>query len=158
MNQEIERKFLLRDATWRAAAVATKVIRQGYLSLDPARIVRVRLSGDEAWLTIKGKSDGPARAELEYPIPAADAQNLLDHLCLPGQINKTRHFIPHGELTFEVDVFHDENDGLVLAELEIPTKETRVELPAWIGEEVTGDERYFNAYLIQHPFTTWHKR
>lgn len=158
MNQEIERKFLTRSDDWRAAATATKIFRQGYLSLAPARIVRVRLAGNEAWLTIKGDSDGPARTELEYAIPPSDAQEMLDHLCLPGQINKTRHFIPHGTLVFEVDVFHDENEGLILAELEIPTKDANVELPAWIGDEVTGDPRYFNAYLVQHPFRSWSTR
>lgn len=155
MNQEIERKFLTRCNDWRAAITTTKTFRQGYLSLDPARVVRVRLAGDEAWLTIKGSGDGAARAEVEFPIPPADAQSLLDHLCLPGQINKTRHFIPHGDLVFEVDVFHGENEGLILAELEVPTEDTRVELPTWIGEEVTGDIRYFNAYLVQHPFRSW---
>lgn len=155
MKQEIERKFLVRSDDWRAAAVSAQPMRQGYLCLDPARTVRVRLAGDQAWLTIKGIGNGPARAEFEYAIPADEAAQLLDHLCLPGRIDKTRHRIPYGGLVFEVDVFHGENEGLVLAEVELPATDTVVELPAWIDKEVTGDTRYFNAYLARHPFRSW---
>lgn len=155
MKQEIERKFLVRSDAWRVASVSARRMRQGYLCLDPGRTVRVRLAGEEAWLTIKGLGTGAARPEYEYPIPPADARVLLDALCLPGQIDKTRHCIPYGGLVFEVDVFHGENEGLVLAEVELPATDTVVEQPEWLGEEVTGDERYFNAYLARHPFRTW---
>lgn len=155
MKQEIERKFLVRSDAWRASVSDAQPIQQGYLSLDPARIVRVRRSGDAAWLTIKGNSDGPARAEFECAIPVEDALELLRHFCLPNRIEKTRHRIQHGTLTFEVDVFGGENQGLILAELELPARDTPVELPAWIGREVTGDARYFNAYLCRHPYRTW---
>lgn len=155
MKQEIERKFLVRSDAWRAAAVSAERMRQGYLCAEEARTVRVRLAGGRAWITIKGQGDGAARAEYEYAIPPDDATDLLDHLCLPGQIDKTRHRIPYGGLVFEVDVFHGDNDGLVLAEVELPATDTVVEHPAWLGEEVTGDPRYFNAYLARHPFTTW---
>lgn len=155
MKREIERKFLVRDDAWRAAAVSAMPMRQGYLSLDPARTVRIRLAGDRAWLTIKGLGDGLSRAEYEYPIPAEDAGFLLDRLCLPHQVEKTRHRIPYGGLVFEVDEFQGANAGLVLAEVELPATDTVVEKPAWLGEEVTGDTRYFNAYLARHPFSTW---
>ncbi len=155
MKTEIERKFLVRRDTWRGAAVSARRFRQGYLCLDPGRTVRVRLAGDEAWLTIKGMGAGAARPEYEYPIPPADAGALLDALCLPGQIDKTRHCIPHGGLVFEVDVFHGANEGLVLAEVELPATDTVVEQPDWLGDEVTGDPRFFNAYLARHPFPSW---
>ena len=155
MKQEIERKFLVRDDSWRAAAVSAERMRQGYLCAEEARTVRVRLAGNRAWITIKGAGDGAARAEYEYPIPPADAADLLDHLCLPGQIDKTRHRIPYGGLVFEVDVFHGDNEGLVLAEVELPATDTVVEQPTWLGEEVTGDPRSVNADLARHPITTW---
>lgn len=155
MPIEIERKFLVRDDGWRDAAVSATRMRQGYLCLDPGRTVRVRLAGDRAWLTIKGPGDGPARTEYEYPIPPDDAAVLLDRLCHPGQIDKTRHRIPCGGLVFEVDVFHGDNAGLVLAEVELPATDTVVDHPLWLGEEVTGDPRYFNAYLAKRPFSSW---
>ncbi len=155
MNQEIERKFLVRNDTWRAHTTAIRPIRQGYLCADPLRTVRVRVAGAEAWLTIKGATDGLSRAEYEYPIPTDHALAMLDQLCATGEINKTRHIVPHGALVFEVDVFHGKNEGLIIAELEIPTPDTAVELPPWIGQEVTGDPRYFNSYLARQPFTTW---
>lgn len=155
MKQEIERKFLVADESWRRAATSATRIRQGYLCVEPGRTVRVRLAGGQAWLTIKGAGDGAARAEFEYPLPVADARDLLDHLCQRPQIDKTRHLVPHGELTFEIDIFHGDNEGLVMAEVELEAADTHVDLPPWIGREVTGDHRYFNAYLAQHPFKTW---
>lgn len=155
MKQETERKFLVRDDSWRDAARTCRRLRQGYLCVDPGRTVRVRVAGEEAWLTIKGASDGPSRAEFEYPLPVADAHALLDRLCLQPCIDKTRHLVPHRGRVFEVDVFHAANEGLVLAEVELPSRDAPVELPAWIGPEVTGDPRYYNAHLVQHPFTSW---
>ncbi len=158
MKQEIERKFLVRDDAWRSAAVSEAHMRQGYLCLEPARTVRVRLAGDQAWLTIKGIGDGMARAEYEYPIPPADAADLLERLCHSSVIDKTRYRIPYGGLVFEVDIFHGANEGLVLAEVELPATDTVVEKPDWLGDEVTGDPRYFNAYLARHPYSTWPAR
>lgn len=155
MKQEIERKFLVHDERWRDAVTRSTRLRQGYLCLDPARTVRVRISGTQGWLTIKGPGEGASRAEYEYPLPLADATDLLDHLCRQPQIDKTRHLVPHGGLTFEVDVFHGDNEGLIMAEVELAAADTHVDLPPWIGAEVTGDHRYFNAYLAQHPFRTW---
>lgn len=155
MKQEIERKFLVTSDDWRARVTSSQRIRQGYLSVDPARTVRVRLAGDRGWLTIKGEGKGAARAEFEYAIPPDEAAALLDHLCLRPQIDKTRHLVPHAGRTFEVDVFHGDNEGLTLAEVELAYEEEKVELPPWIGMEVTGDLRYFNARLIQSPFRSW---
>jgi adenylate cyclase len=155
MPIEIERKFLVAHDGWRAGFTSAARIRQGYLCLDPGRTVRVRISGTQGWLTIKGPGEGASRAEFEYPLPLADATDLLDHLCRQPQIDKTRHLVPHGGLTFEVDVFHGDNEGLIMAEVELAAADTHVDLPPWIGAEVTGDHRYFNAYLAQHPFRTW---
>ena len=138
-----------QDAAEAARPYAEKM--QGVL----ANTVRVRISGTQGWLTIKGAGEGSSRAEFEYPLPLSDATDLLDHLCMRPQIDKTRHLIPHGGLTFEVDVFHGENEGLIMAEVELSAVDTHVDLPPWIGVEVTGDHRYFNAYLAQHPFSSW---
>lgn len=155
MRREIERKFRVCGDEWRGAAVEVIPIFQGYLCIDPERTVRVRIAGREAWITIKGRSCGPERAEYEYPIPAGDAEHLLHCVCLPGRIEKTRHRIPYAGLVFEVDEFHGANAGLVLAEVELPATETVIEKPAWLGEEVTGDSRFYNAYLSRYPYSTW---
>ena len=128
--------------------------RQGYLSRDPDRTVRIRLAGDHAFLTIKGRSRGASRAEFEYEIPAGDAELLLG-LCAGPVIEKTRHRIDHVGHTWEIDVFHGANEGLVVAEVEIASPDTPVELPAWAGDEVTSDPRYFNANLVANPYSTW---
>lgn len=155
MGMEIERKFLVKSDAWRREVVRSERLRQGYLSLDPERTVRVRIAGDSAWLTIKGRPQGTARAEFEYSIPASDAELLLDRLCRQPQVDKTRHWVPAGAWTIEVDVFHGDNEGLVLAEIELESECDAPPLPAWLGPEVTGDERYFNAYLSRCPYRTW---
>jgi CYTH domain-containing protein len=154
MGVEIERKFLVAQDGWRASADGGRVFRQGYLSTGERGTVRVRLAGEEAWLTIKGPSRGTVRAEYEYAIPAADAAELLA-LCEPVIIDKTRFRVPHGGFVWEVDVFAGENDGLVVAEVELAQEEDRPDLPDWLGQEVTGDPRYRNSSLSQHPFTRW---
>jgi adenylate cyclase len=154
MAVEIERKFLLADDSWRDGARGI-LYRQGYLSLDPARTVRVRIAGDQGILTIKGASTGAARAEFEYPIPLVDARLLLDVLCHQPQIEKVRYRVDHAGLTWEIDEFLGANAGLVLAEVELGHPDQPVELPPWVGREVTGDRRYYNAWLSQHPFTGW---
>ncbi len=154
MGIEIERKFLVRDDGWRIAADEGVACRQGYLASGEGATVRVRIMGKEAFLTIKGPSTGGlARPEFEYPIPVADAQALLD-LC-GNVVEKTRHRVLHGGLTWEVDLFAGDNTGLVLAEVELEAEAQAVELPEWAGPEVTGDVRYYNAYLARHPFILW---
>jgi adenylate cyclase len=153
MGTEIERKFLVRDVTAVAGAEGIPY-RQGYLSTVPERTVRVRLAGPRAFLTVKGITVGSTRPEFEYEIPVADAMALLP-MCEPPLVEKTRYRVEHAGLTWEVDVFEGENAGLVVAEVELPASDTPVELPGWIGEEVTGDPRYYNANLVARPFTTW---
>lgn len=149
MASEIERKFLVANGSWHDGSPGVR-IAQGYLSLDPERTVRVRLAGENAWLTVKGLTRGITRAEFEYPIPADDARALLE-LCLPSVIDKTRHRIDFGGHVWEVDVFHGANDGLVLAEVELDDASVCPELPPWVGREVSSDARYFNASLAVHP-------
>jgi CYTH domain-containing protein len=129
---------------------------QGYLSSDPARTVRVRIRGDQGFLTIKGPSsaNGLARFEWEQTIPLEDAGALL-LLCEPGMIDKTRFIVPCGRHNFEVDVFHGDNDGLVVAEIELGTEDEHFDQPDWLGEEVTDDARYYNAMLTRNPFRQW---
>ena len=153
---EIERKFLVRDPSVVAGLQGTRM-RQGYLSIDPERTVRVRVSGTRAFLTVKGgpSDSGASRAEFEYEIPVRDATELLDGLALRPQIDKTRYRIAAGRLVWEIDVFAGVNEGLVVAEVELPSEATAVVLPGWIGEEVTGDARYYNASLVSHPYREW---
>jgi len=157
MGREIERKFLVTGDAWRADADAGTVMQQGYLSTVPERTVRVRRAGDQAWLTIKGRSRGATRAEFEYAIPVADAGELLE-LCEPVIIAKTRHRVQHGGRTWEVDVFAGENAPLVLAEVELDTEDAAVERPGWLGPEVTDDHRYQNASLSREPYARWQDR
>lgn len=154
MKIEIERKFLLKNDLWREGA-AGLFYRQGYLCTDPERTVRVRVGGDRAVLAIKGAGDGIARAEYEYPIPPDEAGELLDRLCLHPLVEKYRYRVPFAGLTWEIDEFTGANAGLVLAEVELEHVAQPVPLPPWIGREVTGDHRYYNAWLARHPFGTW---
>jgi adenylate cyclase len=154
MEVEIERKFLVSGDGWRSEGEGV-LFRQGYLSTVAERSVRVRLKGDRAFLTIKGRSQGLARMEFEYEIPTGDAVTLLDELCQQPIIEKTRTCIRRGDVVWEVDEFHGVNDGLVLAEVELAAEDQQVELPVWIGEEVSDDPRYFNANLIANPYSTW---
>ena len=153
MPTEIERKFLVADDSWRDGTPGVR-IAQGYLSQDPERTVRVRIGGEKAWLTIKGRTHGITRAEFEYEIPLADARALLE-LCLPSVIDKTRHEISHAGHLWEVDVFHGENAGLVIAEVELADELISPELPPWVGAEVSAEARYFNACLAVLPYAKW---
>jgi adenylate cyclase len=153
MGVEIERKFLVADRAVLDGLIGT-AYRQGYLSTTPERTVRVRHAGEAAFLTVKGISIGASRAEFEYPIPVADVDDLLA-LCERPIIEKVRYRIGHAGLLWEVDVFGGDNAGLVVAEVEIPSPDTAVEVPAWAGAEVTDDPRYFNANLVSHPFSAW---
>ncbi|HKZ30151.1 MAG TPA: CYTH domain-containing protein [Acidimicrobiia bacterium] len=154
MGIEIERKFLTASEEWRGFGEGADY-RQGYLSTDAERTVRVRTAGERGYLTIKGSSVGATRTEYEYEIPVEDARELLDELCTRPLIEKRRFRILYADLTWEVDEFFGENHGLVLAEVELASEEQPVDLPPWIGEEVTGDPRYFNASLVERPFATW---
>ena len=153
MPAEIERKFLLADDTWQDGRPGVR-IAQGYLSQDPDRTVRVRIAGETAWLTIKGRSEGITRAEFEYEIPLDEAKALLE-LCLPSVIDKTRFRIPFGGHEWEIDVFHGDNEGLVVAEVELADEALSPELPPWIGVEVSSDARYFNSCLAVTPYAKW---
>lgn len=152
MATERERKFLVVSDGWKAGAVGTRY-RQGYLSFQPA--VRVRIAGDQGYLTIKGPLQGMSRPEFEYPIPLEDALLLLETLCHKPLIEKTRYRVPYGGHTWEVDVFEGENRGLVVAELELPSEQPPARWPDWVGEEVSDDPRYANASLVQHPYSEW---
>ncbi len=153
MAVEIERKFLVISNDWKPAVVDSKVCRQGYLVTDAHKTVRIRVMGDEGYLTVKGATDGFSRMEFEYEIDLADAQYML--LLCDQLVEKTRHYIEHDGLTWELDVFEGLNAGLVMAEVELESETQTFEKPNWAGEEVSGDERYFNGYLSKHPFTRW---
>mgnify|MGYP003599189172 FL=1 len=154
MGIEIERKFLLAGDAWRGLGQAV-LLRQGYLSSARERVVRVRIEGEQAMLTIKGANVGASRGEWEYPIPLADAVELLDGLCEQPLIEKYRHRIEHAGMVWEVDEFLGANAGLVVAEIELASEDQPFEKPEWIGAEVSGDARYYNANLIRHPFSQW---
>lgn len=154
MKLEIERKFLVDNDSWRTGAAGI-LYRQGYLCADPDRTVRVRLGGETAILAIKGATEGIARSEFEYPIPAAEARQLLDHLCLQPPIEKLRYLVDFAGLTWEIDEFLDANAGLLLAEVELDHPDQEVVLPPWAGREVTHDHRFYNAWLARHPYSTW---
>jgi CYTH domain-containing protein len=154
MPLEIERKFLVRGEGWRDQGGGIPY-RQGYLSTVPDRTVRVRLVRDKGYLTIKGVSVGATRAEYEYEIPAVEASEMLDNLCERPLIEKTRYRVEHQGLIWEVDEFDGDNAGLIIAEVELDAEDQAIILPDWVGNEVTGDPRYYNANLITDPFTNW---
>ncbi len=155
MAREIERKFLLRDDGWRAAVEHSEHLRQGYLAGTPHCSVRVRIGGDAAHLNIKSATLGIEREEFEYPIPLADAETMLRLLCGGRTLDKTRHTIHHGGYAWEVDEFHGANQGLVVAEIELPRVDAEFSRPAWLGAEVSSDPRYYNTCLAEHPYDTW---
>lgn len=152
MGIEIERKFLVCGQGWRQGQALR--YSQGYLNRAAERTVRVRIAGEQAFLTIKGRSQGASRLEFEYPVPLADAQ-ALQQLCEGPLIEKTRYTLEQDGLRWEVDEFHGENTGLVLAEVELASEDQAITRPDWLGEEVTGDERYYNSRLSEQPFGRW---
>ncbi len=154
MPQEIERKFLVKNDRFKKQAIG-EYIHQGFLSTIKERVVRVRIRGEKAWLTIKGLATGATRVEFEYPLPLEDANFMLEHLCQKPTIEKHRYSILMSGFTWEVDEFHGENKGLILAEIEIPSEDTVFDLPDWVGEEVTGDPKYYNSNLVERPFESW---
>lgn len=154
MGKEIERKFLVKDTSILKGKEGTP-FHQGYLSTDKDRIARVRIMGNNAVMTFKGSSAGLARLEYEYSIPEEDAAEILEKLCLQPTITKDRYRIPYKGFIWEVDVFHRENEGLIIAEIELEDEEQEFTIPEWVGREVTGDPRYYNAYLVSRPFKIW---
>ena len=154
MGKEIERKFLLKGDLWRSLAKGTKY-RQGYLNSAKERIVRVRTIDDKGFLTIKGITTGATRVEYEYEIPEKDATAMLDELCEKPIIEKNRCKIDFAGFIWEIDEFFGDNQGLIVAEVELESEDQTFEKPEWIGDEVTGDPKYFNSNLILNPFTKW---
>ena len=155
-GMEIERKFLVKDRSYRQQAHSSSHIRQGYICSERGRTVRVRQRDDEAFITIKGPSadGGLSRYEFEKAISLEEAEQLL-LLCEPGIIDKTRYLVSSGSHTFEVDEFHGDNEGLVIAEVELSTPDESYVKPDFIGQEVTGDRRYYNSQLRRHPYREW---
>ncbi len=155
MAQEIERKFLVKG-DFKPYSVKAIRITQGYLSSVPERSVRDRIKGDRGYITVKGigNASGASRYEWEKEIPVAEVEELLK-ICEPGVIDKTRYLVPAGKYTFEVDEFYGKNQGLVVAEIELPSEEASFKKPTWLGDEITGDLRYYNVMLMKHPYTTW---
>ena len=152
MGIEIERKFLVVGDDWRDAPA--RPYAQGYLNRDKRRTVRVRIVEDQAWLTIKGANAGATRAEFEYAIPVADAEQLLA-LCDGPLVRKLRRVVVHEGSTWEIDEFQGDNAGLVVAEIELRSEDEAFAAPAWLGAEVTHDARYFNSSLAAAPYSTW---
>ncbi|AFY35005.1 CYTH domain-containing protein [Calothrix sp. PCC 7507] len=154
MAKEIERKFLVNGDSWREIAEGC-VYCQGYISTQKTVTVRIRIAGNQGYLTIKGPSVKYSRSEFEYSIPVQDAQEMIDTLCDRPLIEKTRYRIEFGGLTWEIDEFDGVNQGLIIAEVELSDEEQQIELPTWIGEEVSDDPKYFNSNLVKHPFSQW---
>ncbi|MDX1606667.1 MAG: CYTH domain-containing protein [Candidatus Competibacterales bacterium] len=155
MAVEIERKFLTRNNAWHRQVYSSARIRQGYLVNERNLTVRVRVAGSEARLTLKGPMQGFSRTEYEYPIPVADADQMLVNLCQRPLIEKTRYWLRHGGHTWEIDVFEGDNLGLTVAEVELSYPDEQIELPEWIGKEVSNDPRYLNASLVRRPYRQW---
>jgi len=155
MAQEIERKFLVAGE-FKSQATKSIHITQGYLSSIPERTVRVRIKGDKGFITIKGIGDasGASRYEWEKEIPVSEVEELL-RICEPGVIDKTRYLVPAGKHTYEVDEFYGDNEGLVVAEVELSSPDESFDKPQWLGEEVTGDSKYYNSILMKDPYKNW---
>lgn len=154
--QEIERKFLVKSEDYKQEASQQYKISQGYLNSHPDRSVRVRIKGEKGYLTIKGKSSesGMSRFEWEKEVDLTEAEELLK-LCEPGVIEKIRYLVNHKGNLYEIDEFSSDNEGLVVAEIELESEESEFQSPGWLGKEVTGDNRYYNSQLCQHPFKDW---
>ncbi|MBT7952662.1 MAG: CYTH domain-containing protein [Gammaproteobacteria bacterium] len=155
MGIEIERKFLLLDDSWRTYVNGQTKIVQGYLATTESSSIRVRIQGEVANLNIKSMTIGVSRAEFEYPIPIADAEDILANLCKRPKIEKTRHYIKQDTHTWEIDVFEGDNRGLIVAEIELTAINEEFKRPAWLGQEVSDDERYYNVSLVKYPFKDW---
>jgi len=156
MAKEIERKFLVKSNEWKKSG-QPQFYQQAYLVIQKSVTVRVRLIGESAYLTIKNAAINFSRDEFEYKIPLEDARFMIEHLCQKPAIQKYRTKVEVGDFIWEIDEFTGENEGLLIAEIELKNPEQQFLLPDWIGQEVTGDHRYNNSYLVQHPFNKWKK-
>jgi CYTH domain-containing protein len=152
---EIERKFLVKNESWRDEVTETKILRQGYIATEKAATVRVRLEDDEARLTVKGKKTDGAGLEFEYPIPLEDAKSLLEKCAKRSFIEKKRHIVRRDGLIWEIDEFSGDNAGLIVAEVELSSIDQAIALPPWIGRDVTAEKRYANSNLVKNPYSTW---
>ena len=155
MAKEIERKFLVRNQIWRHAVLRSVPIRQAYLANTEQASVRIRIAGDDAHLNLKSVNATIVRDEYEYQIPLGDAEEIFDNLCLAGHLSKTRHYLEHAGFVWEIDEFHEENAGLIVAEIELSQAEQAFSRPSWIGAEVSHLERYYNHLLIKTPYSCW---
>ena len=156
MGLEIERKFLLKNNSWKKEVKETISIRQGYLNSEIERTIRIRIQGERGVLTIKGKNQNVTRKEFEYQIPLDDALHLIS-MCEKPIIEKTRFLIPSNRSTWEIDVFDGENKGLVIAEIELSSEEESFDIPNWLGKEVSSESKYYNSSLITNPYSKWKK-
>jgi len=155
MGKEIERKFLVANESWRDAVRDESRYEQGYLAVTDQCAVRVRIEGEKARLNIKNATLDIERQEYEYTVPVADAREMLTSLCAGRSLSKTRYRVEHGDNTWEVDVFEGANEGLVLAEIELESRDQTFTIPPWVGEEVSGNPRYLNSSLAMHPYRSW---
>ena len=155
MALEIERKYLVVNDKWKPFAVSETLMKQAYLLASPDLSIRVRVAGEQAFLTIKGATEGITRSEFEYPIPVADAEQMLTGLVQGSVIDKVRFRVRCGEHIWDLDQFHGDNQGLVVAEIELASEDEAFERPDWVGQEVSDDPRYYNASLARHPYCEW---
>lgn len=155
MGKEIERKYLIELTKWQQVSKPKgELYRQGYLLTDPDKTIRVRLTETAGYITIKGATLNATRSEYEYEIPASEAKELLDSFSV-SELSKTRYRIEHGEKVWEVDEFFGDNEGLIVAEIELTTEDEEFDIPGWIGKEVTGDAKYYNSSLTVNPYNNW---
>ena len=154
MAKEIERKFLI-DISGVKSIGSGSWIKQGYISTTDNTAVRIRVTGTVAYLTLKGENQGATRPEFEYEIPIEDANEIIKELCSGPVIDKTRYLVEYGSHTWEIDVFHGDNDGLIVAEVELESETEEVDLPKWVINEVTGEVKYYNTSLLDNPFNKW---
>jgi adenylate cyclase len=155
MAIEIERKYLVKNDLWKSQVLSEMTLKQGYLANSSNATVRVRVAGDRAFLTIKSATEGLRRSEFEYPIPVADAEDMLEGVAIRPVIDKVRYKVKVGGHVWDLDVFAGDNKGLVLAEVELDSEDEAFELPAWAGAEVSGDPRYYNVNLVRRPYGSW---
>lgn len=155
MATEIEHKFLIVNDDWREQVMRSVEYRQGYLSNNKHASVRIRIAGDIANINVKGMTVGVQRPEYEYPVPLADANEMLDQLCMRPMIEKIRHFVEYGGKIWEIDEFSGDNAGLIVAEIELESVDEVFEIPGWAGADVSGVERYYNVALVQYPYSQW---
>ena len=155
MSKEIERKFLIINDGWKSLPYEEEKYIQGYFATNDKCSIRVRITDDSASINIKSATLGITRSEYDIPVPVADAREMLQNLCARPFIEKTRYKLKHDNHTWEIDVFSGENDGLVVAEIELDSIDEPFTKPDWIGEEVSDDPRYYNVCLVEHPFKSW---